>query len=300
MSHKVQSAARPSLNSPDPAAGGEPAAKLTTAKLLPALRSSLRATWDRLGLVAALSLSWTILALLSLGVPGRLLPAATPIALRAAALTTLWCLVTAPALAGVFRVAHLVLANDEVGYGDAWVGALRMLPAAAALAAIHLVVIGGIALNIRFYWALGGAAQIAAMLCAYVFLFWLMMSVYHLPLLAAQEMGLFDTPERRVKRGVRAVIRRAFYLTIGDPIFTAGVLCAAAALTLALAVTAVLAPLLWAGSLALLLTAATRELLMKYEVLPRPATEEPLPDHRAFNHGSRPKPSGGAETDSRP
>ena len=90
------------------------------------------------------------------------------------------------------------------------------------------------------------------------------MGIYHFPLLTAQESGALDTPENPAKRGVLPVLRRAFYLALGRPAYSIGLLFVALFLTtLALPVMAIFL-IFWPAALAFLLTSGTRNLLIQY------------------------------------
>ncbi|HZT40692.1 MAG TPA: carbohydrate kinase family protein [Chthonomonadaceae bacterium] len=272
------------------------------ARLGRALLSALRLAWDRIGLVIAMSLMWALLLCLPLAV-GRLLPALLPPPARDAITALVAALLLSAPAAGIFQVAHLLCSQDEVSYLDLWRGAWRLFGPATRLGLIHLVVSGLFAVNLWFYLQLGHAIGIAATIfCLYALLFWGMMAAYHLPVLVAQETGVFDTPERRARRGAVSVLRRAFFLALGDPFYTLGLLAALlliVALTLAalllrfpalLAVIAVLWVLLWPSVAALLATQATRALLVKYGVLPLPSAESPVPDEPVSDQSLRAHP----------
>lgn len=253
------------------------------------LRAGLREVWDRLGLVVGVSLTWMLLLSLLLSL-ARLLPPTLPVAARNSVFALWAALLLSAPTAGAFHVAHLVFAREEVAYADFWRGARRLVGPATRLGLLHLAALTIFAANLWFYLRLGNLVGIlAGLLCLYLLLFWGMMALYHFPLLVAQEAGLFDEPERRAKRGAFAVLRRAFFLTLGEPFFSLGLFAVTALLIVAMGATVVLPPLLGMGTLALLLTPATRALLVKYGVLPLPVVEEPIPDEK-FRIADAPKP----------
>lgn len=258
----------------------EAAKTVASTRLGYALRVGLREIWDRLGLVIAISLTWTILLALPLTL-GRLLPLAVPVSLRNLLVLLTATLTLSAPTAGVYYIAHLVCIHDEVSYLDFWHGAKRYFAPATRLGLVAALVFSVFVVNIWFYLQLrSGGGLLAALACLYALLFWLMMAVYHFPLLVAQEQGLFDEPERQAKRGVFAVLRRAFYLALGDPFTTLGLLAALVLLSIPVFLTLALPPMLWPASLALLTTQATRALLRKYGVLPLPVVEEAVPDEK--------------------
>lgn len=248
----------------------------------------MRAVWDHLGLVIAVSLTWTLLGFLPLML-ARVLPASLPALLRNACETLFVVLLLSAPLAGAFWTAHLVCIHEEVSYLDYWRGIGRLFGPATRLGLIHLVVFGLFAVNLTFYLRLGAwIGGLAALLCLYMLLLWGMMAVYHLPVLVAQEAGVFDIPDRRAKRGAIAVLRRAFFLALGDPFYTIGLLAVALLLTLLMAALAVPLALLWPGTIALLTTQATRALLVKYGVLSPPPPAAPK-EEDTFRIADRPR-----------
>lgn len=251
------------------------ASGLPPASLRRALRAALRETWDRLGLVVAAGLTWAVLfssVFLVVRIPA-------PGIVRIACLCIAVAAVLPAALAGTFGVAHRMASHDEFGYADLWRDARRLYGPATRLGVIHMLAYGLIGTNIWFYLRLGGVGGvIAVLLSLYALLFWSAMAIYHGPLLVVQEFGVLDEGDYRAKRGAFAVVRRAFYLVLGEPIFSLALLTLAVLYTVVLVVVVVLFPLFWAGGLSLLLTFPTRALLVKYGVLPAPSTEVPVPD----------------------
>jgi hypothetical protein len=135
--------------------------------------------------------------------------------------------------------------------------------------------------NLAFYINLRNIAGIAAtVLCLYTLLFWLMMTLYHLPLLVAQEAGIFDEDGKPARRGTFAVLRRACYMAFGTPFLTLRLNLTLLLVTALLALTGVAAALFWAGGLPLLITYPTRALLIRYGVLPAPVVKEVVPDEK--------------------
>jgi hypothetical protein len=254
-------------------------ASLPPARLGRALRRGVREAWDRLGSVLGVSLTWMLLLTVPLTV-GRALPPAWPGIVRTGIIVLMMALTLSAPAAGAFTVAHLACAHEEVSYMDFWRGAGRLFGPATRLGLFHTAVRSVFAVNLWFYASIGQGIGIAATLvCLYALLFWEMMAIYHFPLLVAQEAGLFDEPGRRAKRGVLALLRRAFYLALGDSLYTVGLLAAVLTVTVLYALTAVLPALLWLGTVAFLTTQATRALLVRYGVLP-PPTEGPVPEDR--------------------
>jgi hypothetical protein len=260
-------------NSPDKAV-------LPPARLGRELLRGAREGWDRLGLVLAVSLTWTFLLFAALWV-GALLS----FALSGMAGVVLGTLIVTGTLsgpsAGAFHLAHKIAAREEVSYLDFWRGAGKLWRPALGLGLAHLLVAALFVANLTFYLSLRNVAGTAAtVLCLYTLLFWLIMAVYHLPLLVAQEAGVFDEEGKPARRGTFAVLRRAFYLAFGTPFFTLGLFLILLCVTAILMATGVAAALLWAGWLPLLITYPTRALLIRYGVLPVPVVKEVVPDEK--------------------
>ncbi len=236
--------------------------------------------WDRLGLVLAISLTWSLLAFVPVTL-WRFLPSALPVPVRDGLAALLAVLTLSAPTAGAFHLAHLACSYDEVSYADFWRGALRLFGPATRLGLIHLAVSLLLAINLWFYLHVGRLfGGLAALFCLYVLLIWGLMAVYHFPLLAAQEAGVFDEPERRARRGAFAVLRRAFYLALGSPFYSLGLFAVTLLVSVALFMTVALMPLIWLGLTAIVTTQATRALLIQYGVLPPPSAAEPIPDEK--------------------
>ena len=143
----------------------------------------VREGWDRLGLVIAVSLTWTALFFGAVWVWLFLsiaLPKPAGILLGALVAMSLLC---GPS-AGAFTLAHKIGEREEVSYLDFWRGARKLWRPAFGLGLLHLCVATLFVVNLIFYANLKNIAGIAAtVLCLYTLLFWLMMALYHLPIL---------------------------------------------------------------------------------------------------------------------
>ncbi len=253
----------------------------TRADLGRALKQAVLAGWDKLGLVVGVSLTTTILLSMALWLE-RLVPRSAPAwaHLLFAALALL-AVLSLP-VGGAFGVAHQIATRDELSYGAFWQGALRLYPHSLRLAVCDTLIVAALVVNIWFYARTGNVAGLAAMLlCVYLLAMWALMAIYHFPLLIAQEAGIFDEPDKPARRGTLAVLRRAFFLMLGRPVFAVGLLAALLALTALCGVTGVLLAVVWPVVAALMLTLATRALLVQYAVLPPPLpVEAVVPDEK--------------------
>jgi hypothetical protein len=258
---------------------------IPTARLGRAIRLTLREGWDHLGIVMAVSATWLALFAVPLYI-GRLLPVGLPLTIRYAIVLLACALALSAPLAGAHDVARRIVAHDEVSYLDFWRGARRLAGPATRLGLVQLIALGIFATNFWFYIHLNGTypsgfvARVAIFICFYVFLAWGMMTSLHYPILVAQEAGVFDEQELLARRGALAALRRAFFLALGRPFYTLGLLLIEAVTTIAFAATGVLLALFWVGGIALLNTQATHLLLVQYGVLPQPPIEDAIPDEQ--------------------
>ena len=236
---------------------------------------ALRAIWERLGTVLTLSLTGTAVLLVSLA-SGLLLPHALPALLRTLLVACVAAAAIAPLTAVGFDIAiHILMHRDITGFP------LRLQvrqygAVAIRLGLIHLAAAALAALNVTFYLQLHGlVGRIIVLLCLYLTLMWSAMALYQGPLLVLQETGAFDEPNRAAQRGAKAVLRRSFYLVLGEPLFSAGLLLALLLWTAVTMLTAVGAAMLWLGGICLLTTAPTLALLAKYGVIQPTVNAEP-------------------------
>lgn len=245
---------------------------------LRAVWSGVRLTWDRLGLVLAISLTGSLAVMVLLAVwmlLGRVFPTVGSLLGFAFAL-----MLVPPLFTGACHTVYLALLPDEHSYADFWRGVRQHYWLSLQLGFLQSFVLLLLGVNIGFYLAWRSPFAVFALVASlYALLLWLMMMLYQYPALVAQEAGLFDEPERKAKRGVLAVLRRSLFLTLGSPLYTFLVLVCLILLTLLSLVTAVLFVAVWGGLLAFVQTSATRELLMKYGILPLPT---PLPPDEGF------------------
>lgn len=246
-------------------------------RLAAILVTAAASLWDRLGLVLAASVTWTALVSLPLSAD-RWIPLGAP-PLSHLLVLCLVPLFAALPTAGVFSLAKRIASREEAAYVHLWLdGAARFAPSLMlTLAQSAIAVILGTAT--MFYAHIAGwIGRVGVVLSLYGVLLWAMMLIYQWPALIAQESGLFDEAGKRAGRGAFAAIRRSFYLALGRPLYTLGLLAILLVLSLVMAVTIVLPALLWIASVAILATTATRGLLVQYGVLPAPIRAEPVPD----------------------
>ncbi|MCW3054047.1 MAG: hypothetical protein JWN14_3217 [Chthonomonadales bacterium] len=260
---------------------GPPQTSLPPAHLGRSLRLALRSIWDRLGVVLLISLIGTGVLLLSL-LPGLVMPAALPFLLRTAVIALLLVILSSPLLAVAFDIALRIFTHREVTPALLPQSVRRYGSVSIRLGLIHLCVGVVAALNVTFYLQLSGAAGRAiVLLCTYLAVFWSTMALYQGPLLVLQESGAFDEPDKAAKRGAKAIIRRSFFLVIGEPLFSIGLLAAALLWSVLTMLTGPGAAMLWLGGGCLLTTAPTLALLAKYGVIDPVVSEDAPPQKEA-------------------
>ncbi len=257
--------------------GGPPRTVLPPAWLGRSLLSALRSIWDRLGAVLLLSLLGTAVLLLSL-TPGLVLPSASPLLLRTLIVALVAVSALSPLMAGAYDVAVRISTHREVTVGQFQQAVRKLGSVAIRLGLVHFAIGALAALNLTFYlqWS-GIAGRICVLLCLYLLLFWSTMALYQGPLLVLQENGAFDEPDKPAKRGAKAVIRRSFFLVVGEPIFSIGLALATLLWSAVALLTAVGAAMLWLGGLCVLTTYPTLALLAKYGVIDPVESDEAPP-----------------------
>ncbi len=167
---------------------------------------------------------------------------------------------------GVFFYVRKAIFHEHPTVGETWQGIRILLGPAIALFVVDLlisvVVLGDLAFFALAFKANGGMVLAAlAIVSAYVSLMWLMMSLYHLPLLIAQ-LGIESGPR------VKVILSKSFLLTADNPGFTAGLFVVIIALAVLCALPALLGiALIFTGAAAFLLTSALRELFIKYDMV---------------------------------
>jgi len=167
---------------------------------------------------------------------------------------------------GAFYFANKSVYHEHPGLGDTWLGVKRLLAPALSLFVVDLILTAVLAGDVVFFLGvLGAKGNIVfiglGVLCGYVLLVWLMMSMYHLPLLIAQ-----TTMESGPKTFV--ILRKAFLLTADNPAFTVGLFLVIIAFAVLCAIPAGIGmALVYLGGIAFVLTHALRELFVKYGVV---------------------------------
>lgn len=231
-----------------------------------ALRDGFRAAYDALGFVVGASFATLVVGALVLVAMGLLSAhvkqvRAAGMLLGLPALPAVWlCAV------GIFYYAKKAVCHEHPALGDTWEGIRKLFGPAIALFVVDgiasAVLVGDVVFFTLAFRAKGGVAFAAfGMVCAYIGLMWLMMSLYHLPLLVAQ-LEMESGPR------VGVILRKSFLLAADNPGFTVGLFAVIIAFAVICALPAMLGiALVFPGLAAFLLTSSLRELFVEYGVI---------------------------------
>ena len=184
---------------------------------------------------------------------------------------------------GVFYYVKKTIYHENPTVSDTWHGIKLLAGPAIALFVVDLlistVVLGDLAFFALAFKTRGGIGPaVLAIISAYVALMWLMMSLYHLPLMVAQ-LEMESGPR------VIVILKKSFLITADNPGFTAGLFVVIIALTILCVLPALLGiALIFIGAAAFLLTSALRELFIKYDMVkeePEIIEDKPwrMPEH---------------------
>lgn len=248
---------------------------LPPARLGRALAKGFRAAYDALGYVVAASFATFIVC-------GSLLAAASLLAKHTKSPAALLMLLPAMLVAWLAQVGMLCFARNVVYDGhatisDTWEGIGKLFWPAVTLFVVDLAITAVLFGDAAFFLAAfkaRGSGMLAALgvLFVYLSLVWVMMAIYHLPVLVAQ-LEMESGPR------VKVVLRKSMLLAMGNPGFTLGFFVVIIAFTAICALPALLGmAILFPGTAAFLLTTALRELFIKYGVVePPPEVVEDKP-----------------------
>lgn len=237
---------------------------LPPARLGKALGRGFRAAYDSLGYVVAASfgtflISACLLTLAALAARHMKNPLAMLLILPA--MLAAWlCEV------GILYFARKSIYDGHAMLSDTWEGIGRLLRPAIALffadLAITAVLLGDAVFFLLAFKASGGAGLAAlGVFFAYLSLLWMMMGLYHLPVLVAQ-LEMESGP------GVKVVLYKSMLLAMGNPGFTLGFFVVIIAFVALCALPALLGmAILFPGAAGFLLTSALREMFIKYGVV---------------------------------
>lgn len=229
-----------------------------------ALRRGFVATYDHLGYVVFVTfasfvlvstlLGAAIAAVRTLGQLGGM----AKIVLFFPAVIAFWLFAV-----GVYYYAHKSVHHEYPTLADTWTGIKVLLRPALKLLALDLTVTVLLLGDTFFFLSMKGGPifQIVGIVCGYIALVWLMMTMYHLPLLVAQ-LGMESGPKPVV------VVRKSFLLVADNPGFTVGLFLVIIALAVICAVLGFVGmAVFYLGATAFVLTHALRELFIKYGIV---------------------------------
>ena len=238
-----------------------------------ALRSGFRDIYDYLGAWVAASLVWSGTATLGGVAIGRIsawlsVSSGAPIWLPALILGLAFvAIILGPLTGGLYHYARNAAARDEPELAD-FVWGFRSAWGRCARLALAQAVIGGLlGGDVMFFLTMRRPLfAVLAIVMLYLWAFWILATMYQWPLLAHEEGR------------VRRVIRKSLLLTLDNLLFSVAIGGVCLLLTLVLGALVAGALILWAGSLAMLRTQATRELLRRYELLGADPTRDLPPE----------------------
>lgn len=248
--------------------------------LFQVLRLTLRDFWDHLGLAISFSLLHSLLIPLLISVP---LSAIKLFHSPPHASYFLLILLTLPIFPPLFTaycfVAYRICTGRSVSWAYLLQGFRQHYWPAMRLGLIQLVITFGLLANLLFYtYRYHPFGTLLPLFWAYILLCWSLLLLYQYPLLVLQENGVFDEENRRARRGALAAIRRSFFLTLGNPLYTLGLLCITALLVLLCFLTGIAWILLYPALPLQLVTRATCLLLARYALMPPPPQNTPIED----------------------
>ncbi|MCL5104171.1 MAG: hypothetical protein M1133_08660 [Armatimonadetes bacterium] len=232
------------------------------ASLARALRNGFRAAYDHLGYVVFVSLGSFIMfvgiqSLVALAVGHGL--------------GSVWFITLAPGAlfvylfaVGVYYYVNKIVFHEHPVVADMWVGIKRLVRPALGMFVVDFV-ITAVLVGDTVFFAMMSRRELAmlapAFLCFYLTLVWMMMTMYHLPLLIAQE---------KMESGPRAwlILRKSFLLMADNPGFTVGLFLVIIAFAVVCAIPVLIGiALLGLGATAFVLTHTLRELFTKYGIV---------------------------------
>lgn len=246
-----------------------------------ALRRGFRAAYDHLGYVVFVTFTSFVLASALFGAVVAGVRATGPawgmakiVFFVPVALAAWLCAV------GVYYYANRSVYHEYPTLADTWCGIRELLGPALLLFALDALVTIVLIGDTVFLLSLRGGSVFLALgiLSGYILIVWLMMSMYHLPLLPAQA---------KMESGPRptVIVRKSFLLMADNPGFTVGLFLAIIALAVVCAVLGFVGmAAFYLGATAFVLTHALRELFTKYGIV---EDEPDVVEDRGWPRGDR-------------
>ena len=234
------------------------------------IRIFAKLAWDTIGLWIVSSLSmfaeFAILLILLQVLPGASL-------LRIAIILVGAMFSIPPLYAGICNAVIKIASGEGGTIADVFAGFQKYYGPAVRLGVVNGIIGVVLAANIHFYslWH-DKFAHIALVICVYVVVIYGFTFAYQMPSLVMQEQGIFDDPDRKARRGAFAAIRRSAYLALGNPLQTLYLVIFSFVLVVIGKLIVVIGVLFLPAYLGLASVLFTRNLLIKYGILP------PYPD----------------------
>ncbi len=237
------------------------------AKLGKALRSSVSAAWDNLGLVVLSSFIWAVLVLVPFSFGWdlqRRRPDFYPWPIVAGLIAGI--ILSSLILPGVFRIARKAAFHEQPELRDIALGAKDLFVSGLALTFANIIAVGVLATDAAFFFGFfgplkgSGVFYILGMVVCYFLLTWVMVSMYHFPALLAQK-------PLEQKEGAAAAIKKSVLLFLGCPAYTLALFLVILSFTAICVLSVISFFLLFAGTTAFMLTYSLRELFIRYGVI---------------------------------
>lgn len=237
-------------------------------------KKAFRDIYDYLGLVVAVSFVWLVSTLLPVTIGIELSKrTGSPVWLSIGAVVSFVIAVCMGT--GLFYVAHKIVYKDDPVFSDLFIGFKQLFVPSLKLAIIDLLITAVLVVDLGIFFGAFPATRMLSkspvffgigIFFVWITTFWLMMALYHGPLLISS----YYLEELEVRRpGTFSVMKRGLLLAAGAPFFTMVFLFAIIAVTILSVLTrfGMAIFVVYPGIIAVILTHATRTLFIRYGVL---------------------------------
>ncbi len=226
-----------------------------------ALARGFRLSYEHVGMVLVGSALWFLAGLVPLALAGAVALSAPSVATLAAAAAS-FIVLTSPAFVAVLSVHTRLLQGEEVAVSQYLRAFGAWWSRGAALAAVELVAVVVLVLDILFFLRFDHPAlRLAAGLWSWLLAF------------TAAVGAVAPALMVRTGRGVRTALGQAVLAVLDNPVATGLTLAAVGAVTMVYAALAAPLLLLFAGTVAFVLAALVDELLRRYQAAAAAAGE---------------------------
>ena len=238
-----------------------------TARFGKAIRKGFSDAYDRFGQMIAASLIWVTSAAVPISIGWELqrqLPTSGIWFVLAGIIASI--IISAPVIAGIFKMAYKTAYYDDPGLDDIFSGARELFLSSIGLAVINVFIVLLLLIDAMFFMGLFGPLKGnwfsfgLGIFFLYMLTAWLMSAVYHLPVLAAQKpLGQ--------RTGAIAAVKKSLIFAAHNPGFTIGLFVVILGFSILCAVSVLGMLILFAGTVSIVLTHAVRELYIRYRVV---------------------------------